>query len=245
MEHFDLLVIVGSLVAGGIASVAGFGVGSILTPILALNADTKVAVAAVSIPHLFATALRFWMIREHLDRKVLLHFGILSAIGGLIGAILNSIFNPTSLTLIFGIILMFAGFTGASGLNEKFKFGPRTAWFMGTLSGLLGGLVGNQGGIRSAALLGFNVSRDTFIATATATGLIVDGARMPVYLYSQGAEILQQSRFLILSTISVLVGTVFGMLVLKRLSEKTFKRSVSFLILILGIYMFIKGLGYF
>ena len=65
MGHFDLLVIIGSLVAGGIASVAGFGVGSILTPILALNADTKVAVAAVSIPHLFATALRFWMIREH------------------------------------------------------------------------------------------------------------------------------------------------------------------------------------
>lgn len=242
MEHFDLLVIIGSLVAGGIASVAGFGVGSILTPILALNADTKVAVAAVSIPHLFATALRFWMIRQHLDKKVLLHFGILSAIGGLIGAILNSIFNPTALTLIFGIILIFAGFTGVSGLNEKFKFGQKTAWFMGTLSGLLGGLVGNQGGIRSAALLGFNVSRDTFIATATATGLIVDGARMPVYLAIQSAEIFQQSRFLILSTISVLVGTVFGMLVLKKLSEKVFKRSVSGLILLLGIYMTIKGL---
>lgn len=243
MENFDLLVIFGSLVAGGIASVAGFGVGSILTPILALNADTKVAVAAVSIPHLFATALRFWMIRQHIDKKVLLHFGILSAIGGLIGAILNSIFNPTALTLIFGLILMFAGFTGASGLNEKFKFGHKTAWFMGTLSGLLGGLVGNQGGIRAAALLGFNVSRDTFIATATAVGLIVDGARMPVYLATQSAEIFQQSRFLILSTIFVLIGTVFGMLVLKRLSERVFKRAVSGLILILGIYMTIKGLS--
>lgn len=243
METFDLLVIVGSFVAGGIASVAGFGVGSILTPILALTAGTKVAVAAVSIPHLFATALRFWMIRQHIDKKVLLHFGILSAIGGLLGAILNSIFNPTALTLTFGIILMFAGFTGVSGVNEKFKFGHKTAWFMGTLSGLLGGLVGNQGGIRSAALLGFNVDRNTFIATATAVGLIVDGARMPVYLSTQGPEVLQQSRFLILSTIFVLVGTVFGMLVLKRLSEKVFKRSVSALILILGIYMTVKGLS--
>lgn len=242
MENFDLLVIIGSFVAGGIASVAGFGVGSILTPILALTAGTKVAVAAVSIPHLFATALRFWMIRQHIDKKVLLHFGILSAIGGLIGAILNSIFNPTALTLTFGIILMFAGFTGVSGVNEKFNFKHKTAWFMGALSGLLGGLVGNQGGIRSAALLGFNVDRNTFIATATAVGLIVDGARMPVYLSAQGAEVFEQSRFLILSTIFVLIGTVFGMLVLKRLSEKVFKRSVSALILILGIYMTVKGL---
>ena len=37
------------------------------------------------------------------------------------------------------------------------------AWLAGALSGLLGGLVGNQGGIRSAALLGFNLSKANFV----------------------------------------------------------------------------------
>lgn len=242
MTEFDLLIIFGSFAAGAIASIAGFGVGSILTPILALSVDTKVAIAAVSIPHLFATSLRFWMLRKHIDKKVLLHFGILSAIGGLIGALLNVFFKPTLLTLVFGLILIFAGFTGATGVNEKFKFGRKTSWIMGTLSGLLGGLVGNQGGIRSAALLGFNISRETFIATATAIGIIVDVARMPIYLISQGSEIFMQTRFLVLATISVTAGTVFGMIVLKRLPEKTFKKTVSFLILILGLFMAVKGL---
>lgn len=35
----------------------------------------------------------------------------------------------------------------------------------------------NQGGIRTAALLGFDVPKEEFVATATAIGLFVDGAR--------------------------------------------------------------------
>jgi len=40
--------------AGAIAAVTGFGIGSLLTPLLALHVGTKIAVAAVSIPHLIA-----------------------------------------------------------------------------------------------------------------------------------------------------------------------------------------------
>jgi hypothetical protein len=44
--------------AGAVASVAGSGFGSILTPLLAWQAGARPAVAAVSIPHLAGTALR-------------------------------------------------------------------------------------------------------------------------------------------------------------------------------------------
>jgi len=56
--------------------------------------------------------------------------------------------------------------------------------------GLLGGLVGTQGGIRSAASLGAELPRQTFVAAATAVGLIVDAARVPIYLATTGAEAL-------------------------------------------------------
>jgi len=54
---FELRIAIAAAVAGGIASVAGFGVGSILTPLLAVRLGTKLAVAAVFIPHVTATAI--------------------------------------------------------------------------------------------------------------------------------------------------------------------------------------------
>ena len=52
----ELLVIATGIVAGAVASVAGFGIGSLLTPVLGMGVGTKVAVAMVSIPHVVGTA---------------------------------------------------------------------------------------------------------------------------------------------------------------------------------------------
>jgi uncharacterized membrane protein YfcA len=75
---FDTLITLAATLAGAIACVAGFGIGSILTPLLAIRVGTKLAVAAVSIPHLIATALRFARIGEHMDKRIFLSFGIMS-----------------------------------------------------------------------------------------------------------------------------------------------------------------------
>jgi uncharacterized membrane protein YfcA len=77
------------MAGGAIAAVAGFGIGSVLTPTLAIHSGTKLAVAAISIPHFIGTAQRFWILREHVDRRIVLGFGIASAIGGLIGALIH------------------------------------------------------------------------------------------------------------------------------------------------------------
>lgn len=68
---FKTLIAAAAILARGPASVAGFGVGSILTPLLAVRVGTKLAVAAVSVPHLIATAVCFVLIRRHLDKRVL------------------------------------------------------------------------------------------------------------------------------------------------------------------------------
>ncbi|NIQ58969.1 MAG: sulfite exporter TauE/SafE family protein, partial [Gammaproteobacteria bacterium] len=48
---YEALVAVVAVVAGGVAAVAGFGIGSLLTPVLSLELGTKLAVALISIPH--------------------------------------------------------------------------------------------------------------------------------------------------------------------------------------------------
>lgn len=237
---FLIAMTLAGVVAGAIASVSGFGIGSVLTPLLSLRVTTKLAVAAVSIPHVVATTYRFWLLRKHIDRRMLLSFGLMSAAGGLTGALLQIYADSPVLTLVFSCLLIFTGLMGLTGLAQKLRFHGWVAWAAGFLSGMLGGLVGNQGGIRSAAMLGFDVPRQAFVATATAVGVIVDGARLPVYIWNQGSEILSLWPTLTAATIGSIVGTVVGARVLNRIPEPIYRRLVSGLVLALGIYMMLR-----
>jgi hypothetical protein len=231
------LLFFAAVLGGAIASLAGFGIGSILTPFLALSVGTKQAVVAVSIPHLVATSIRFWNLRHRIDRHLLANFGIASAAGGLLGAWLGSRFTSPVLAYILGGLLVFAGLSGLTGLSRKMRFGKKIAWLGGALSGLLGGLVGNQGGVRSAAMLGFNLEAKAFVATATAIALIVDGARMPIYFFTSPETVHRLAASIAIMTAGVTIGTVVGGRVLARIPENYFRKIVSLLILALGIVM--------
>ncbi|HKN33880.1 MAG TPA: sulfite exporter TauE/SafE family protein [Terriglobales bacterium] len=241
---FQLIAFVAAAIAGLVASIAGFGIGSILTPLLAVRLGTKLAVAAVSFPHLAGTLLRFWFIRRHVDRRVLVAFGIASAAGGLAGALLHVWFRSAVLGYVLGALLVFAGFMSLTGLASRMRFGRGTGLIAGALSSVFGGLVGNQGGIRSAALMGFDLSRESFVATATAIALLVDFFRMPVYIASQWSDLLRTWPFVVVSALGVLGGTVFGQPLLRRIPERIFRAVVSCIILALGIAMLLHPGGH-
>ena len=226
-----------AVIAGAVASVVGFGIGSLLTPLLALSVGTQLAVAAISVPHAVATAVRFWRLRAHVDRRVLVSFGIMSAAGGLAGALLHARASNRALAIVFGGILIFVGLSELSGLARRMHFSGPVAWVAGAVSGAFGGLVGNQGGIRSAALLGFDLDRQAFVATATAIGLVVDAARMPVYFAAEGAAMLRIWPLILVATAGTLAGTLAGVRVLGRIPERVFRRIVAIVLIVLGGYM--------
>lgn len=235
------VVFVVAAVAAAIASVTGFGIGSLLTPTLGLAVGTKIAVAAVSLPHFIGTAIRFWLLRHDVDRTVLLRFGLASAAGGLAGALLHSRASTPALSIIFGSLLIFVAISELSGLSKRLRLHGPVALLGGALSGLLGGLVGNQGGIRSAALLGFDLPKRAFVATATATGLIVDLARLPVYLWTEGSSIAAIWPLTAIATAGVILGTLFGGRLLARVPDTWFRPIVAIILAALGIAMFIQG----
>jgi uncharacterized membrane protein YfcA len=238
---FDGIVAAVAVVAGMVAAVAGFGIGSLLTPVLAYQVGTKLAVALVALPHVGGTLLRFWMLRAHVDRRVLLNFGIASAICGLAGALLHAVLTSVILSRIFGGLLVLAGISSIVGLMERLHLPRWAAWVAGGLSGIFGGLVGNQGSIRSAALLGFHVPRDAFVATATAIALLVDLGRVPVYLGTQWSALWRHWPDIAIGLGGVLVGTLAGTRLLRRIPENVFRRVVGLLVLAIGIYMLIRA----
>jgi uncharacterized membrane protein YfcA len=238
---FAAVAAAAAIFAGAVASLAGFGIGSILTPLLALQLGTKLAVAAASIPHVTGTAVRFWMLRGRLDRRVFLWFGLASAAGGLAGALLHAEASNRALGILLGGLLIFAGLSGWTGLMQRVRLGRRGAWIAGALSGAFGGLVGNQGGIRSAALLAFDIEKEAFVATATAVGLVVDAARMPVYLATTWDDLAAIRGLILVATAGVVAGTVAGRPLLARVPEAAFRRVVAALLVALGVWMIVHG----
>jgi uncharacterized membrane protein YfcA len=221
--------------AGAIAAVAGFGIGSLLTPLFAFTLGTGAAVALATVPHAFGTALRAWRLRDAVSWRVLRSFGIASAIGGLAGALLQPHFGGRALGIVFGVLLIMSGASGLFRRTSRTELPPWLSLIGGALSGLFGGLVGNQGGIRSGTLLHSGLEPRALVATATMTALLVDAMRLPVYLAGQHAVIAAQVVPVAAATAGVLLGTVAGERVLRRMPERVFRVTVSLMLIALGV----------
>jgi uncharacterized membrane protein YfcA len=229
-----------AIFAGGVAAIAGFGIGSLMTPLLAVEFGTRTAVLLVAIPHAAATGLRLWLLRADVDRRVLLTFGTASFLGGLVGALFLTVFASRTMGIILGVLLIFSGLGGLTGLTARMRI-PPGPWAVaaGVASGAFGGLVGNQGGIRAAALLQFGLSPAATVATATGIAMAVDVARLPIYLAVGDSEILANWPYVVVGVVGVVVGTLLATPLLRRLPEATFRRSVFALIAALGVLLLV------
>jgi uncharacterized membrane protein YfcA len=241
LTPFLLAVLVVAALSGATATVVGFGIGSLLTPLLALQVGMGPAVALVALPHAAATALRFWRLRGAVDWSVVRRFGVLSALGGLAGALLYARLGGRALTIVLGALLVLTGIAGVAGGFTRRPPGRLSAAALGLLSGFFGGVAGNQGGLRSAALLAFPLSPASFVATATATALLVDAARLPVYLWRAGSTVTAYWLPVIVATAGVLGGTLLGERMLLGLPPARFRFIVSLAIGLIGVWLLLSA----
>ena len=238
---FFAIILAVAVFSGATASVVGFGIGSLLTPLLATRYGTGIAVAAVTIPHALATALRCWRLRVSIDRQVLVRFGLLSALGALAGALVYTRLGPGVLTRVLGGLLFLTAMAQLTGWATRWR--PRGAIVsgLGLVSGFFGGVAGNQGGLRSAALTAFGLSPRAFVATATATGLLVDLVRTPVYLWTAGADLVSLAMPIAVAAVGVLAGTLLGERILLGLSVQRFTRILAVAIGALGLWLLVMA----
>jgi uncharacterized protein len=177
-------------------------------------------------------------LRSDVHAPTFKQFGVASAFGGLAGAALQSRLASPTLTIVLAVLLLLAGSAELARHPVPLPQTPMWRLLGGTLSGLFGGLVGNQGGIRAAALLGFKLPPRQLVATATASALLVDAARVPIYLLSSRAVIVQATRLWIVASIGVTIGTFLGVPILRRVPEPTYRLLVGALLLLLGLGLF-------
>lgn len=241
MLNLDILVpAITAFTAAALTLMTGFGLGTVLTPVFLIFYDVKIAILMVAIVHLLNNLLKLSLFSGYVSRGLIRRFGILTLAGAFIGAFMQGKMDSSYVKILLGIILMMLGLKEASGFGERLRIPEKIDFLGGFLSGLLGGFVGNQGAIRSAYLLNYNVPKETFVATAALIASVVDITRIPVYVLSDRGALVNNQYVLVITIAAAFAGTFAGKRLLRKISLKTFKIYVSATIIIIGLLLTLR-----
>ena len=232
-----LIPILAAFFTAALTLMTGFGLGTILTPVFLIFYDVKIAILIVAVVHLSNNLLKLSLFSRHISLDILKRFGVLTLAGAFIGAFLQGKMDSSLVKILLGASLIFIGLKEISGFGEKLRLPKKIDFIGGFLSGLLGGFVGNQGAVRSAYLLNYNIPKETFVATAAIIASVVDVTRIPVYMFNNKDVLANNWILLLITTVSAFAGTFAGKRFLKKISVKTFKIYVAATVIIIGILL--------
>lgn len=233
---FALLV---TLMVSILTLMTGFGIGTILTPTFTLFYDIKTAVFLVAVVHLANNLLKVGLFMKHLDKKIFRRFGLVSLTGAVIGSLLYGAVNQALLKDFLGVFLITVGVNEMRRSEKTWRIPQRFDYLGGFFSGLMGGLIGNQGAIRSAYLLNYELSKEAFVATAASIAILIDLSRIPLYLARQSGQFQQVGWSLVGVMLVAFAGTLIGKRLLTRLSLERFRSLIAAFIVVAGILMFV------
>ncbi len=230
-----LLFCTAAFAVAAVMVAAGFGLGTTLTPLFLFVYDVKTAVFLVAIVHFANGMFRLALFRTHVDRRLVVRFGLLAVVGGVTGSVLQKHVANPALEAGLGVLLVVLGGVALVPVRAGWRFPPRLDPLGGFLSGLLGGLIGNQGALRSGYLLNYALPKEAFIATGTSIACLVDVSRIPVYLYNYHADLSGAWPYLTVVIVAAWSGTFAGKRLVEKLSTRWFRTLVAVLLVLTGI----------
>ena len=246
MDYF--VICLASLAVSGLTLFSGFGLGTVLAPVMAIFFPIEAAVAMTAVVHFANNLFKLAMFGRAANIQVVIRFGLPALLASLAGAWLLvrvSDMEPLFRYLLFGrqmevspvklLVGMLIAFFALLELRTKKSSKPYPpSWLPvgGIVSGFFGGLSGNQGAFRSAFLLGAGLTKETFIATGVVLACLVDASRLTIYAGMAGSEMISGNLGLIVTaTLSAFLGAFIGARVLKKITIKTVRVLVGIMLL--------------
>jgi uncharacterized membrane protein YfcA len=242
-----VIVCIAALLASTLTLFSGFGLGTLLMPVIAIFIPVELAIATTALVHLANNLFKIGLVGRHAEKTVLLKFGLpaiaLAFIGAALLTSLNDIkpiyeyealgreFLISPIKLVIGLIIISmvalesALFSHTTAMDQK--------WLPigGAMSGFFGGLSGHQGAFRSMFLINAGLTKEAFVATSVVLAVRVDISRLVIY----GGDILKNSSvvewpLVVSASISAFVGAFIGAKLLKKVRLRSVQLVVSVLL---------------
>ncbi|MBI2196566.1 sulfite exporter TauE/SafE family protein [Candidatus Daviesbacteria bacterium] len=213
---------------------AGFGSSTIFLPLALLFFDFRTALVLVAFFHIIGNIGRISFFKTGLDKTLLIKFGLPSVIFTLVGAMLVAYISQDILKGMLGLFLAIYALFSLWKENFSMRGSAIISIIGGAISGFLAGLIGTGGPLRAAFLVGFNLPKEKYIATAAAIALAVDITRIPIY-FSQGFLNSKYYWYLPILLVLALTGSFTGKQLLQKIPQAKFKKVILIAILLIGI----------
>lgn len=249
-----VIVAFAALLASALTLFSGFGLGTLLMPVVAIFFSVEVAIVITAIVHLANNLFKVILLGARANRSVVLRFGIPAVIFSFLGALAllwlsntPALFSYNAfgqqlqvqlLKLVVGIlILMFVALElspGFASLSIDKKYLPCG----GVISGFFGGLSGHQGAFRSMFLIKSGLSKEQYIATGVVLAVLVDVSRMLIYGWDlstanysavgcSGADCALDWTLIIVACLAAFAGAYFGAKLVKKVTIRSIQLLVS------------------
>lgn len=246
-----LLIAISTFFASLVSFFSGFGLGTILMPVIAVFLPLPISIALTAIVHLIHNALKTGLFWRVINWSIVFRFGSTALAASIPGALLLkslSEFAPIREYFFLGIKgeisllhicigLLLITFATLEAFPHKI-YRMKNLFLGGAISGFFGGLSGNQGALRSVFLINTNLNEKAFIGTNAVIAVAVDTIRLAIYSLSfQNLLTKEYLPLLSVALISSICGVFLGMVLLKKITIAFIQKIIIALLYLFGILL--------
>jgi len=230
-----------ALIAEIIGTIGGFGSSLFFVPIAGLFFDFKTVLGITAVFHVFSNLSKLVLFRKTIDWKLSLLFGIPSVLFVILGAWLTNVvsFRYDQLLLASFLVL----FSTLLLIKPDFKLNADKLSSItgGSIAGFLAGFIGTGGAVRGLSLAAYNLEKSVFVGTSAAIDMGVDLSRTVVYVSN---DFLKPSDYYLLPVLFIVsaIGSYVGKILLGKINQENFRKTVLGLILGVGIFLLIRSI---
>lgn len=247
-----LIVSLTALLASALTLFSGFGLGTLLMPVVALFFPAEIAIAITAIVHFANNIFKLGLLGKNANKEVLLRFGIPAILASFTGASIltylahisplysyalwGKTMEVTTLKLVIGsAILAFVSIEMSSkiaAITLDKKYLP----VGGIISGFFGGLSGHQGALRSMFLIKAGLAKEQFIATGVMLAVMIDLTRLSIYGWNMSLQAEAINWTLVISaSLAAFIGAYLGAKLMKKITIKAIQMIVSVMLSLVGV----------
>lgn len=192
-----IIILLSAFFAAGLTFFSGFGLATVLTPVLILFFPAPIAISLTAIVHFLNNIFKLILTGRNINKEILLKFGITAMVGAVLGSstlvmiaqknfiisyhLFNHSFKVELVNFTIGVIILVFVLVEMLPEINKSSINKNLLPIGGVLSGFFGGLSGHQGAFRSLFLIKCNLSKEQFVATGILIACLVDVIRLSIY----------------------------------------------------------------